>query len=189
MPNEFYLNLEREIKDISRRLEMIKDTLYKIDKAIIDESITVGSRVLINWEQIPPSSEEGRVEKMKPDGSFIVQKDKGGLITVGINHANIAKHSIKNLSVGTYGKLEKEKWLLTMKLNKLKQQVHPLRKVISFSTAKTIVDSSGFEYWYKANGLNNAVSYEQFKNSPEIFVCGIVKEYLNSSENDVIEIV
>lgn len=185
------VSLINELKDSVRRLEFISDTLNKIHNNISDEKIAVGSRVLIKWEGNHPDSNEGRVVRMKPDGSFVVKREGQGEITVGINRNGLMKYVVQNLSVGTYGKLEKEEWLLKLKIKEIQQKIDPLIKVITLSTARKIIETSDFKSWYLANDIGKTISYEKLSNSAEVLLCGLVKEYLNklNLESEFIEII
>ncbi len=111
--------LEKELIELNNRLGIIDDTINKIKNNISDTKISVGSRVLINWENSP--STEGRVLGVKSDGRILVNRDGyAGTINLGVNSDKITKHNIQNLSVGTYGNLEKEQWLTNSRINQIK---------------------------------------------------------------------
>lgn len=102
---------------------------------------------------------------------------------------DIIKHNLKNLSVGTYGVLEREKWMLETKLKVLNREynqlvnekVESLKKeiandIFSINQITNILQSEYFKTWYKNQFTNNEIpDVNSFSN---ILKRGIVREYL-----------
>lgn len=174
---ENWYNIETQLNQLYKELDIINETIRAIDNKMGFNEIEVGSRVLINWEKGLPS--EGRVISKRNDGSFKVKRDNAGEIWVGVNHDKIMKHTLQNLSVGTYGKLEKQRWILQNKISQIKKVAYPLRKVLSRENALLIIKSVEFQNWYSKNGYTQVLEIGELSEAPPFFVTGLVKEYLD----------
>ncbi|AMM52426.1 hypothetical protein TH61_16240 [Rufibacter sp. DG15C] len=105
---DFRSTLTSERHEIEHRLEAIKDTFERI--ALGEKSkIEVGSRVIITYDY-DGSTQEGRVWNVKSDGTIQVNRDGYKSLI------NVTASQVQNLSVGTYGLLEKEIWLMENRL-------------------------------------------------------------------------
>lgn len=171
-------------------MKVVDETLDKILHGISDEEIGVGSRVIITYED--GKTIEGRVWRMKRDGFAAVNRD-------GYAAECLFKVSeLKHISVGTYGKLEKQQWLLRKKIAVLKQTIAEqmnrketaiilsLNKGIPTVDAKSIIKSSAFQMWYKNNNLETIIPLNNLQNSHEILICSMAREYILSSTPDTI---
>ena len=114
--------LENELKELYRKLEIIEDTIGEIQKNITTD-ISYGSRVLIEWEG--DRNNEGRVvSEVSADGTMLVNRDGyKGTIRLGRNKEGLTIHKLYNLSVGTYGLLEKQQWILEDEIGKKKYKI------------------------------------------------------------------
>ncbi len=154
-------HLEIELKEIEERLSMISDSIDKINSNLGNDEIDYGSRVLITWEN--GSTNEGRVWVVKGNGIYGVNRDGyASTINLGRNHEGLTKHTLQNLSVGTYGNLEREQWILKRKINEVKyfiekctepdfiQTINKFKKESDNDTnIKIIVSSSKFIRWFE----------------------------------------
>lgn len=104
----FRSQLTSQRHEIEHHLSSYKDTFVRI-KVGEKSKIEIGSRVLITYEH-DGSQQEGRVINVKYDGTVQVNRDGYKSLI------NISPSQVQNLSVGTYGLLEKEIWLLEEKL-------------------------------------------------------------------------
>ncbi|MFC6223129.1 hypothetical protein ACFP2F_07740 [Hymenobacter artigasi] len=100
----FRTDLANKLVETQMALELIASSLSKLGLEA-DEPISFGSRVLVTYEGNTGTA-EGRVWGIKPSGTIVVNRD--GYKSV----MNFEPSSVKNLSVGTYGRLERKQWLL-----------------------------------------------------------------------------
>jgi hypothetical protein len=160
--------LENQLVSLKRKLEIIDDSLKELN--IVDRKfpLTVGCRVLVTWEI--GNSREGRVLLVQQHRVLINRDGYSGGIWVDLNDdLNILPQTI-NLSVGTYGTLEKEQWLLnkgiTEKEGEIEKEIYHLIKGIK-ENLKTeiahpyvdqIIQLKEFGEWYRKNNFDSAVS-------------------------------
>ena len=105
----FRSKLTSQRHEAEHRLLEFKDTFERI-KVGEQSKIEAGSRVLITYEH-NGSQQEGRVINVKSDGTVQVNRDGYKSLI------NVDPSQVQNLSVGTYGLLEKEIWLIEEKLD------------------------------------------------------------------------
>lgn len=182
-------DLKLELKEISEKLAIVNDTLKKITDGISDEEIGVGSRVLVTHHS-PPI--EGRVWRVKANDIFAINRDgyAGELLVSGEN--------LKHLSVGTYGKLEKQQWLLQNRIGKLQLAIDDqinknifgikelLCKGIDFNTSKSIINRKEFLVWYKTNQCEQTIPLDELSKASPLFICGIAREFIIAAPNLII---
>jgi hypothetical protein len=111
--------------------------------------------VLIEWEGVRYN--EGRVvSELRNDGTMAVHRDGyATTIRLGKNHEELTKHKLKHLSVGTYGQLEKQQWILNQKIKKKKIEINEYMKKskISSEMLSEILGSEKFKNWYKKKNM------------------------------------
>lgn len=179
-------NLEAEIELLKQQLVVIDDTVREIQIGISENAISYGSRVLIEWDN--NTSNEGRVvSKVRKDGTMLINRDGfAGTIRLGINRENVSIHKLKHLSVGTYGKLEKQQWILTQKIESKEEEMREiLRKhEISLKLLDEILNLDDFKIWYQKNKYDNIIPYTKLNQSPILFrkACGNEFYIENSSK-------
>jgi hypothetical protein len=192
-------NLEIELKETIEKLAIVSDTVDKIANEVEDK-IEYGSKVLITWED--GRTIEGRVWDVKGNGVFGINRDGyAGTINLGINKPGLTGHSLRNLSIGTYGKLEREKWLLTDKVSKLQKQIEQtiesrVRGIkeslfvgsIGRTDLNRIISSVEFRSWY-----TKTVESSKFPSLdiwPERLLAAIAKEFiLQSADRQVYNLI
>jgi len=195
--DNFISDLQQELNQLSKELEIIGDSINKITNKISDTAIGFGSRVLIEWENQKP--QEGRVLEVKHDGRLSVNRDGyAGTINVGINHDGLTKHTIQNLSVGTFGKLEKLQWLNTVRANKIKLLIQErvntrvegikqsLKDGISLNDGRKIINLQDFKSWYKRSDYEKSISLSDLSQSHSIFICAVAREFLKTATNEML---
>lgn len=182
-------DLQLELKELLNKLQTINETLNKIADCISDEEIGVGSRVLITHLSKPI---EGRVWRVKANDIFAINRDGYAAEIL------VQKKNLKHLSVGTYGKLEKQQWLLQNRILNLQREIEVqinknvfgikelLCKGIDFSTARTILKRKDFQRWYKSNNCDQCISLEDLTNASPIFICGLAREFIIAAPNLII---
>lgn len=182
-------DLKLQLKELSVNLESVTDTLNKITDGISDEEIGVGSRVLVTNLSSP---REGRVWRVKANDIFAVNRDGYAAEML------VAGKNLKHLSVGTFGKLEKQQWLLQNRISNLQQTIdnqinknvigirESLCKGIDFNTAKTIINRKDFQSWYKSNKCEENIPLQELIKASPIFICGLAREFIVAAPNDLI---
>ncbi len=182
-------DLKTELKEVSEKLEEVNDFLKKITDRVSDEEIGVGSKVLLT--QLSPPI-EGRVWRVKPNNIFAVNRDGYAAELL------VARENLKHLSVGTYGKFEKQQWLLQDRIKYLQQAIDVqinkdvfgikelLCKGIDFITAKSIINRKDFQAWYKLNQCEQSIALTELGKASPIFICGMAREFIIASPNDII---
>lgn len=180
--------IEKEIEELNRQLSLIDEIIGQIQRNISSDEISFGSRVLIKWER--GDTTEGRVvTNIEKDGSMLVHRDGYvGTIRLGRNKEELSKHSLVNLSVGTLGKLEKQQWILTSKINVNKNRIKEIieKKEICPSLISSIIKTESFRLWYLEKRYDQSISYSDLLNFPFIINEAFVKEYYEESSKDEI---
>jgi hypothetical protein len=174
--------LIEELKQLQKKLETVNETLTKITDGISDEEIGFGSRVLLTYQD--GRTAEGRVWRVKKDGVVAINRD-GYAAEILWNVKDL-----KHLSVGTYGKLEKQQWLLQNSIRNLKQDIgvqinksvfgvkELLCKGIDYPTAKTIIKRQDFQSWYKAKKCDQSIPLTELNNASPVIICGLAREFI-----------
>ena len=127
------IELIEELKELKFEIKVIKDILSEIDKENIDETIKIGSRVLIKWDG--GDIGYGRVEGIRAsDGALYVHRDGyKSVIGLGIDKPGLAKHTLENLSIGIYGKLDRRLWSTENQISEINES---LKKLINIDNAQ-----------------------------------------------------
>lgn len=121
------IELVDELKRLNFESGVLNSLLSEVDDEDEVPKISIGSRVLIKWK--PNGETKGRVTGIRQsDGAFYVHRDGySGLICLGIQSPGLTEHSLENLSVGIYGKLDKRLWLTQNRIleiqNSIKRQI------------------------------------------------------------------
>lgn len=182
--------LQQELNELLNQLEIISDSFNKIRDGISDDNIGVGSRVRIKFEE--GNEIEGRVWSVKRDGTCAVNRDGYASII------NMNPDKLTNLSVGTYGKLDREQWKLQDRINVLKRTIAEqmnqkvdaiilsLKNGIPSEDAKNIIKTSTFQKWYKNNNLETVIALANLHSSHDIFICSVAREYIVQSSPETI---
>jgi len=167
---DYLIDLEFEMKSLSDRLEIINNYINSIEKSIKDDQIKVGSRVKILT--VDPQV-EGRVWKILPDGTIYVNRDGYQ------SHMKFKLDELENLSVGTYGKMEREKWIINDRINKIKSLFPNL---LDIETCHKIIESQYFIAWYNENGYQKHIELKKLIKLPEVFIKGVILNFNNTHE-------
>jgi len=125
--------LTNELINLENELRIIKPTFKQIRDKIEDEEIGVGSRVLCTWTDGPGGQKEGRVLNVTKSNKFHVNRDG----YAGI--ASFFRNQLQNLSVGSYGKLERRIWQIENRIEKIKT-------ILSNSEIPEILNKFRFNY-------------------------------------------
>jgi hypothetical protein len=128
------IELIKELKRVNFEVDILNSIFSEVENNDNDLKINIGSRVLIKWEH--GGENKGRVLGLKKDGAFYVNRDGySGTIAVGINKSGLSKHSLENLSIGVYGKLDQKIWFSQQKKieieNRIKKMVEGNSKEFS----------------------------------------------------------
>ena len=181
-------DLQNELNESLERLEIITNTLDKINLNLSEVKIEVGSKVLVKFSN--GHSVDGRVLFEKGNGVFAVKRDGYvGTINLGVNKPELSEHTLQNLSVGTYGKLEKEQWLLNQRITDIKKKIdetnclkvnisnYPFsNESFSLQDVTKIINSDDFNRWYEKTCKGFKV--QPIETFPLLLICGIVKEFI-----------
>ncbi len=160
--------LREEHKVTHEAFEMLSDTLRKIEDGDKEEKIERGSRVTILFDN--STSQDGRVVFIKPDGILQISRDGyKGLI-------NISPDKVVHLSVGSYGKMEKKKWLLEQRLKEIEDELTTLGQGIE--KARQVIQSQAFFDWYKDSGLVKNLPYNSLLQGDAVFIIAAASEFL-----------
>jgi len=191
-----YVNeLQNELNETLKLIAIIDDTLNKINLNITS-NIGVGSKVLIKYNN--GESVEGRVLVDKGNGVFGINRvGYAGTINLGVNKPGLTEHTLQNLSVGTYGKLEKEQWLHNKKVEeinkKIVEAIHQrvdnirnsfLNGQLSPKDSENIIKSVEFISWY--NKTCSGFTVQPIETLPIPLICGIAREFIiQANENTI----
>ena len=183
-------NLQQELDELSKKLEIISETLNKIRGNDSDDEIGVGSKVELKYPD--GKTIEGRVWRVKRDGNVAINRE-------GYKQEILWKISeLKHLSVGTYGKLEKQQWLLQQRIENIKKNIieeinktvfgikEILRNEIDFLTAKEIINRKDFQTWYNANKCDDTIPLTEINKASPIFICGLAREFIIAAPDETI---
>lgn len=194
--DNYVTDLQNELNETLKRIAIIGDTLDKINLNVSDSKIEVGSKVLVKFGD--DESIEGRVLIDKGNGVFGVNRvGYAGTINLGVNKFGLIEHTLQNLSVGTYGILEKELWLLTNKITEIKKKideaihlrVDEIKKsfskgALSQEDSEKVIKSVEFISWY--NKTCSGFTVQPIETLPIPLVCGIAKEFIfQATENTI----
>lgn len=182
-------DLKFELKELSEKLERINEDLKKITDGINDEDIGFGSRVLVTHLSEPI---EGRVWRVKAKNIFAVNRDgyAAELLVAGEN--------LKHLSIGTYGKLERQQWLLQNRIKDLQRTIDDqmkrevfgikelLTKGINLNISKTIINRKDFQAWYRTNHCEQTIPLTELSKASAVFICGVAREFIISSPSEIL---
>jgi hypothetical protein len=143
---------------------------------------------LVTW--IGGESKEGRVLQVQNHRVLVNRDGYSGGIWVDLNEDVNILPQIINLSVGTYGTLEKEQWLLNREILSKEAEIENeiylliksikenLKAEIAPSYADQIIQLKEFEEWYLKNSFNSAVTLKELEKLPAIFKCSVAREFL-----------
>ncbi|NLE05306.1 MAG: hypothetical protein GX638_10980 [Crenarchaeota archaeon] len=120
------IELVTELKKINFEIEVLKTIFSEIDNDNEDVEIKIGSRVLIKWGR--GGETKGRVVGIrKSDGAFYVNRDGyAGVIGLGVNKPGLSEHTLENLSLGAYGKLDQRLWQAENKIVEIQNSIKEL---------------------------------------------------------------
>lgn len=185
---ELKINLiNNELSELTRKLELINDTIGEIQKELSTE-ISYGSRVLIEWKG--ERTIEGRVvSEVKADGTMLVNRDGyKGTIRVGRNRESLTEHKLHNLSVGTYGLLEKQQWLLNQKIERKKTEILELitNQEITLKAISEVIELELFKSWYFSHDYIKTTPYNILKNSESFILKAYVNEFFKETSKDIL---
>lgn len=184
--------IEKEIERINKQLSLIVETIGQIQLNLSFDEISYGSRVLIKWER--GDLVEGRVvSNVGKDGSMLVHRDGyAGTIRLGKNKEGLSKHSLVNISVGTYGKLEKQQWIFEEKIREYRNRIKALilKDEISLNLMSTIIKTESFKHWYCEKLYDRKIPYSELLNFPIVINKAFMKEYYaENSKSDILQLV
>ncbi|MEI7504439.1 MAG: hypothetical protein WCJ61_14260 [Paludibacter sp.] len=179
--------LENELKELYRKLEIIENTIGEIQKDITT-NITYGSRVLIEWEG--DRNNEGRVvSDVSADGTMLVNRDGySGTIRLGRNKEGLTKHKLYNLSVGTYGQLEKQQWQLNEEIEKKKHEIQKFikNKEITLKIVYEVIELEVFKLWYIGHNHEKTISYSELFNTKDFILKAYVNEFFKETSKETL---
>ncbi|WP_040005782.1 hypothetical protein [Fibrisoma limi] len=117
------VELVTELKRLNFEIEVLKNIFSEIDADNDESKIKVGSRVLIKWGH--GGETKGRVVGIrKSDGAFYVHRDGYvGTIGLGINKPGLSEHTLENLSVGAYRKLDQRLWHSQIRVSEIQDSI------------------------------------------------------------------
>lgn len=169
--SSYITDLKEEFECINLRLKIIADTIDKISVRISDETVGAGSRVKISLTD--GSFQEGRVWRLTKEGNYIVNRDGYA------NEFTASPNQITHLSVGTFGKLEKEQWLLKKRVEEIKRELTEFESKgkLSANAIKIILNSPIFRNWYEGKGYGKFIHFSKLQESPELYRNAVAKEF------------
>lgn len=120
------IELVNELKKVNFEIEVMKAIFSELDNDSEDKSIKIGSRVLIKWEH--GGETKGRVVGIrKSDSAFFVHRDGYvGVIGLGVNKPGLLEHTLENLSIGAYGKLDQRLWYAQNRILEIQNSIRGL---------------------------------------------------------------
>lgn len=179
--------LENELKELYHKLEIIDDTIGEIQKKLTTE-ISYGSRVEIIWNG--ERTNEGRVvSEVRADGTMLVNRDGyKGTIRLGRNRDDLTNHKLYNLSVGTYGLLEKQQWLLNEEIEKKKLEIQDLinNKDVTLKAIHEVAQLESFKSWYIARNYVETIPYSALVNAEYFLIKAYVNEFLKVTSKEIL---
>jgi hypothetical protein len=179
--------LETELKELYRKLEIIENTIGEIQKNITTD-ISYGSRVLIEWDG--DRNNEGRVvSEVSADRTMLVNRDGyKGTIRLGRNKEGLTKHKLYNLSVGTYGLLEKQQWLLNEKIEKKKHEIQNFvrNKEVTLKIVYEVIELEIFKSWYVGHNYEETISYSALIKTQSFILKAYVNEFFRETSKETL---
>lgn len=120
------IELVTELKKVNFEIEVLKTIFSEVDNDNEDPNIKIGSRVLIKWEH--GGETKGRVVGIrKSDRAFYVHRDGYvGVIGLGVNKPGLSEHTLENLSIGAYGKLDQRLWCAEKRVLEIQNSIKDL---------------------------------------------------------------
>lgn len=106
--------LENRKHKLKNLLVDLQNTYKEYNQLGVSE-VEIGCKVLVNYEG--GNKVEGRVWGIKKDGTLIINRD--GFKTT----MNFKPSEVKNLSIGTFGKLEKQIWKITQEISEIENLI------------------------------------------------------------------
>jgi len=108
----FRSKFKTEISNLRKELDQISPAIKEMKKLGTDDDIQVGSKVICTYKN--GNTVNGRVIWIESPDTIWVNRDKHTTLW------NFRKKDLKNLSVGTYGVLERRIWQIENRMNSIK---------------------------------------------------------------------